>query len=83
MRVAFLIYLTKIHRIVDCFLRHRVLRKSVIPVGALITSVSLIAMIHSMDDPVKIGPSIAVSLLAVVYALIAYFILFLLELHRK
>ncbi|MCR5358080.1 MAG: helix-turn-helix domain-containing protein [Lachnospiraceae bacterium] len=60
-----------------------VLRKSVIPIGTLIASVSLIAMIHRTDAPEKIGPNIAVSLLAVVYALIAYFILFLLEQHRK
>ena len=61
----------------------QVLRKSVIPLGALIAFLSLIAMLNNMDSPEKIGPNLAVSMLVIGYSLMAYLVFFVLEQHWK
>ncbi len=60
-----------------------ILRKSVLPIGALIASVSLIAVLHRLDTPETIEPNTAVTLLVLIYSLIAYLILFVLEYRSK
>ncbi len=56
----------------------RTLRKTVMPIGALIFFISMIAVLHG-DTSQKLEPNLAVALLSIIYSTIAYIILFLLE----
>ena len=61
----------------------RILRKSVIPMGALMTAVTMIAMFFKLNSPDKLFPNLAIALLELIYALIAYFIFLVLEQRWK
>ncbi len=60
-----------------------ILRKSVIPMGTLMTAVTMIAIFFKLDSPDKLFPNLAVAALELIYSLIAYFIFLVLEQRWK
>ena len=58
-----------------------ILQKVSIPNGALVTFISVVIVGIMVNDATSIGPNIAVCVLAIVYALIEYLVVFLLRQH--
>ena len=58
-----------------------ILRKIVIPMGALIDFLDTVAMQRELTDPSSIGPCVSLLMIMMIYSIIAYFIFFLLEQH--
>ena len=58
-----------------------IIRKSVIPMGVMMTAVIMIAVFFKLDSPDKLFPNLAIAALELIYALVAYFVFLILE-HR-
>ena len=48
------------------------LRKTVLPAGLVVMVIMVPALLHSLSDPAAIGPNIAVMVLTLLYAAVAY-----------
>ncbi len=56
-----------------------VLQKVSIPNGVLITFVSIVILMSHLDDPASIGPSFAVCVISIIYAVIEYLVVYILR----
>ena len=54
-----------------------------IPMGVLMTAVTMIAIFFKLDSTDKLIPNLAVAALELIYALIAYFVFLVLEQRWK
>ncbi|MGN0311686.1 MAG: helix-turn-helix domain-containing protein, partial [Lachnospiraceae bacterium] len=50
----------------------KVLEKIAIPIGALITLITFVVLMHQMDDVSTIGPNLVVCILSLAYAVVEY-----------
>ena len=55
------------------------LRKTVLPAGLVAMVIMVPALLHSLSDPAAIGPNIAVMVLTLLYAAVAYLVLYVAE----
>ena len=55
------------------------LRKTVLPAGLVVMVIMVPALLHSLSDPAAIGPNIAVMVLTLLYAAVAYLVLYVAE----
>ena len=55
------------------------LRKTVMPVGFMIVLVQAIFILATVDDPAKLGPNFAVNLITILYSVILYLFLHVIE----
>ena len=59
------------------------LRRIVIPVAICESLVAVICVIGNIESTIVLGANLAVCILSILYALIAYLVLFLLEQHMQ
>ena len=55
------------------------LRKTGLPAGLVVMVIMVPALLHSLSDPAAIGPNIAVMVLTLLYAAVAYLVLYVAE----
>lgn len=53
----------------------RVVQKAVLPAGGLMSLIAAVVILVGLDDPLKLGPNLAVAILSLFYAVLFYLIL--------
>ncbi len=60
-----------------------VLRRTVIPFGALVSLISMVALMGKLSSPEKIGPNLAMVILSLIYSIVIYLVLLLWDVGRS
>ena len=60
-----------------------VLLKIAIPIGVLITFISIVILLSQLDNVSSIGPNVAVCVLSIIYAVVEYLVVYLLRQHTS